>query len=322
MLRLKIEQFSGSCHLFIYYLTIPTEMDQSNTSLDTDEKTYLTIDARGTHIKVPTDVIFESPVIKALCQHKKPDESFYLNFDPKQVHELVDLLSGYKSTVSQECSMLMDYCGLKLEPNQITHITISARGTKIEVSTDFLKYKPIEEFYKTHLLSDVCPIDCDIVEIANFMRYLKGERYDITYEFIDLCTLLGFEYKPKYFEPVKIPEIIRGVYDCDGMILRIETSNRLVYVFTEETKYEEPFDADDPNTKPIVSCSYTYKYAGKIFFTQHSSTHQSIQFGPSVIIDEDIPDKYCPLSEELITEIIKDDFNIHDYLEVTLDDIF
>jgi hypothetical protein len=244
--------------------------DQLNISLDTvitaTANPYLTIDARGTLIKVPTDVIFKSSVIKALCQHKKPDEQFYLNFDPKHVHELVDFLSGYKSTVSQECSALMDYCGIEQLLDQI-YITIDARGVEMKVLySDFINYEPVKQFYSTHKLTEQFKIKSDVVQMSNFIKYIKNESYLITSEFLAICKEFGFQYKVRNFKPFK-----PIMYLCRVSLypFQIDNTQHMIYVNNDYKMDLETY---------TFKYSNTYGYHGGKYSMPRDFATQQIDF--------------------------------------------
>lgn len=57
---------------------------------------YLMLDVRGTDIKVPIEIIKQSPVIDTFIntEMKKDDEKYYLNYSPETVHLMIDYISN------------------------------------------------------------------------------------------------------------------------------------------------------------------------------------------------------------------------------------
>lgn len=58
---------------------------------------FINLNARGTIITVPKEIILKSPIIETWYKNYKNGDSYYLNFDANTVNKLIDYLS-YNST--------------------------------------------------------------------------------------------------------------------------------------------------------------------------------------------------------------------------------
>ncbi len=89
------------------------------------EKNYLSLDARGTIIKVPQDIIFKSEVIKTSFNDrwKKTNEPYYLNYDPSVVHKMIDYLSGREISDMVELKYIAEELLVNILPVQKVLLT-------------------------------------------------------------------------------------------------------------------------------------------------------------------------------------------------------
>ena len=68
-----------------------------------EKETHILIDASGTIIKVPIDIIEKIKTMKVWYEfERQPGESYYINKDPKEVHELLDKLYNRKQYTLDE----------------------------------------------------------------------------------------------------------------------------------------------------------------------------------------------------------------------------
>jgi hypothetical protein len=286
--------------------------NQPNTSLDTNivDKTYLTLNARGTLIQVPTDVIFKSPVIKTLYQHKKSDEQFYLNFDPKQVHELVDFLSGYKISVNKDCFALMDYCGLEgfEVQNSTPHIIIDADGVEIKVQyKDFINFEAVKKFYATHPLTEPFKIQSDIIQTVNFVKYVTDKKYTITDDFFAVCKEFGYEYKVRQFKMVGLV-YSETYFNTLEQIYQFQIDNTPHMIYVKQHQYKTGSRQIGHHTYDSKKNKYTYSHGNK-------GKRWSDLTEPTYLLKDDV---LGPLSNEDLTKLLHETIStqyIHQYIK-------
>jgi hypothetical protein len=70
---------------------------------------YILLDARGTIIKVPVDIIKKSDFIKIWHEsERKPDDAFYINCSPNETHLLLDEIFDYPQKTIRDYLLIHD----------------------------------------------------------------------------------------------------------------------------------------------------------------------------------------------------------------------
>jgi uncharacterized pyridoxamine 5'-phosphate oxidase family protein len=201
---------------------------------------YITLDARGTLIKVPKDIIFKAPVISTLYNNKKITDTFYLNFSPIEVHDMIDYLSGYPCTFSAKTMHLLEFCGIE-EKKTTQSVTIECLyGETLTVDKEMVDTVPaLREFYESNSCYTKYTTNLLTSQVKNYLQYMMDKPYKLTADFASVCDKMNIRYSPDSFK------LIKEEWDQDRNVLytfEIENTKQYVYVININEQDERNYD--------------------------------------------------------------------------------
>lgn len=150
---------------------------------------FIILDARGTKIKAPISIIDKSPVIKAWLDAEPEDNEFYVNFNPQEVHAMLDKIFGNPEIGVEDYLM-------------INHQDFENDECKLDWVYEHKKFSCWHSLYMHFSFTDIeiC-LDCKYRGDKEYSYYENKKLYVPAKEFrIDELIFQTSDYNWYYFE--------------------------------------------------------------------------------------------------------------------------
>jgi hypothetical protein len=188
---------------------------------------YLTLDARGTFIKIPYDTAKKSPVLKAYInnENRKP---YYLNYSAKIVNNLIDYLE-YDDMYSKKIYRICDeLCVNRLNSIDVMHIRHFATVSTVKIREYLEKMKQYNYSFNR--------------EVYDILKRIENQYRG------DICVDSLKDYCFKIYVAMKLSCIsfYIGIHSLktDGLQLLLKSYNKNIYNEPDDIKFNITTDSE------------------------------------------------------------------------------